>query len=263
MLQNRIEQLEQLLEENHEIISHIKDSVLELTANAEGPPALLPYHTANGSWAVLPEPRPSFFSVSPQDCQFALGGRGQKPELQVRVEVGRDPLWLRQALSHIPPWQMLTVSEDLPFDNVEGGVWRQGFDISYSPNDWDTEDLQVFVVPHSHNDPGKGPAGPGHRVWGRLSDDRHKEGVTEVCGIFKGPCIGFPQAGSRLLTSTTQNKPSTSSTAWCPSCRKIPGGAFSGRKSPSSPSGGTTSVPKKGQQFEGQWWLGRCGRVII
>ncbi|XP_063106129.1 alpha-mannosidase 2x isoform X5 [Cavia porcellus] len=88
---NRIEQLEQLLEENHEIISHIKDS----------------------------------------DCQFALGGRGQKPELL-----------------------MLTVSEELPFDNVEGGVWRQGFDISYSPHDWDAEDLQVFVVPHSHNDPG-------------------------------------------------------------------------------------------------------------
>ncbi|XP_048185958.1 alpha-mannosidase 2x isoform X1 [Perognathus longimembris pacificus] len=131
VLQNRIEQLEQLLEENHEIISHIKDSVLELTANAEGPPALLPYHTANGSWVVLPEARPSFFSISPQDCQFALGGRGQKPELQ-----------------------MLAVSEELPYDNVEGGVWRQGFDISYSPSDWDAEDLQVFVVPHSHNDPG-------------------------------------------------------------------------------------------------------------
>ncbi|KAK2107515.1 hypothetical protein P7K49_012680 [Saguinus oedipus] len=131
VLQNRIEQLEQLLEENHEIISHIKDSVLELTANAEGPPALLPYYTVNGSWVVPPEPRPSFFSISPQDCQFALGGRGQKPELQ-----------------------MLAVSEELPFDNVDGGVWRQGFDISYDPHDWDTEDLQVFVVPHSHNDPG-------------------------------------------------------------------------------------------------------------
>ncbi|XP_025774517.1 alpha-mannosidase 2x [Puma concolor] len=131
VLQNRIEQLEQLLEENHEIISHIKDSVLELTANAEGPPAMVPYYTANGSWVVPPEPRPSFFSVSPQDCQFALGGRGQKPELQ-----------------------MLTISEELPFDNVDGGVWKQGFDISYSPHDWDAEDLQVFVVPHSHNDPG-------------------------------------------------------------------------------------------------------------
>uniref|UniRef100_A0A2R9AEG1 Alpha-mannosidase n=1 Tax=Pan paniscus TaxID=9597 RepID=A0A2R9AEG1_PANPA len=130
VLQNRIEQLEQLLEENHEIISHIKDSVLELTANAEGPPAMLPYYTVNGSWVVPPEPRPSFFSISPQDCQFALGAGLQFT------------------------WQMLTVSEELPFDNVDGGVWRQGFDISYDPHDWDAEDLQVFVVPHSHNDPG-------------------------------------------------------------------------------------------------------------
>lgn len=83
VLQNRIEQLEQLLEENHEIISHIKDSVLELTAHAEGQPAL-PHHPPNGSWVLPPESRPSFLSVSPQDCQFALGGKGQSPDLQVR-----------------------------------------------------------------------------------------------------------------------------------------------------------------------------------
>ncbi|XP_061856078.1 alpha-mannosidase 2x isoform X2 [Colius striatus] len=130
VLQNRIEQLEQLLEENHEIISHIKDSVLELTAHAEGQPAL-PHHTPNGSWVLPPENRPSFLSVSPQDCQFALGGKGQNPDLQ-----------------------MLAVYSLLPFDNQDGGVWKQGFDITYEPNEWDTEPLQVFVVPHSHNDPG-------------------------------------------------------------------------------------------------------------
>lgn len=92
MLQNRIEQLEQLLEENHEIISHIKDSVLELTANAEAP-ALLSYSMVNGSWGVPPEPRPSFLSISPQDCQFALGGQRQRPELQVRLGDGREWPW--------------------------------------------------------------------------------------------------------------------------------------------------------------------------
>ncbi|XP_065497708.1 alpha-mannosidase 2x isoform X2 [Caloenas nicobarica] len=130
VLQNRIEQLEQLLEENHEIISHIKDSVLELTAHTEGQPTL-PHHTPNGSWVLPPESRPSFFSVSPQDCQFALGGKGQSPDLQ-----------------------MMAVYSLLPFDNQDGGVWKQGFDITYEPNEWDTEPLQVFVVPHSHNDPG-------------------------------------------------------------------------------------------------------------
>ncbi|XP_054024882.1 alpha-mannosidase 2x [Dryobates pubescens] len=130
VLQNRIEQLEQLLEENHEIISHIKDSVLELTAHAEGQPSL-PHHTTNGSWVLPPESRPSFLSVSPQDCQFALGGKGQNLDLQ-----------------------MLAVYSLLPFDNQDGGVWKQGFDITYEPNEWDTEPLQVFVVPHSHNDPG-------------------------------------------------------------------------------------------------------------
>ncbi|NXV73003.1 MA2A2 mannosidase, partial [Atlantisia rogersi] len=130
VLQNRIEQLEQLLEENHEIISHIKDSVLELTAHTEGQPAL-PHHAPNGSWVLPPESRPSFLSVSPQDCQFALGGKGQSPDLQ-----------------------MLAVYSLLPFDNQDGGVWKQGFDITYEPNEWDTEPLQVFVVPHSHNDPG-------------------------------------------------------------------------------------------------------------
>ncbi|XP_062317922.1 alpha-mannosidase 2x isoform X1 [Osmerus eperlanus] len=131
VLQNRIEQLEQLLEENHQIISHIKDSVLELTdTGAVSPSGQLPFRSANGSWILPFDGRPTFLSVKPQDCQFAVGSRGQTD------------------------LQMLDVYSLLKFDNLDGGVWKQGFEITYEPGEWDNEPLQVFVVPHSHNDPG-------------------------------------------------------------------------------------------------------------
>ncbi|KAL1770864.1 alpha-mannosidase 2 [Sigmodon hispidus] len=129
ILQEKIDHLERLLAENNEIISNIRDSVINLSESVEDGPKGSPGNGSHGSTRLLPSQ--SALQADPRDCLFASQSGTQHPDVQ-----------------------MLDVYNLIPFDNPDGGVWKQGFDIKYDAHEWDSEPLQVFVVPHSHNDPG-------------------------------------------------------------------------------------------------------------
>ncbi|XP_037658231.1 alpha-mannosidase 2 isoform X2 [Choloepus didactylus] len=131
MLQEKIDHLERLLAENNEIISNIRDSVINLSESVEDGPKSSQGNFSQGAGSHLLSSQQLSLPVDPQDCPFASRSGSQNSDVQ-----------------------MLDVYSLIPFDNPDGGVWKQGFDITYKSDEWDAEPLQVFVVPHSHNDPG-------------------------------------------------------------------------------------------------------------
>ncbi len=77
------------------------------------------------------------------------------PPMNTTFEVSYPIKWSKHLFSISKIRQLY---ETLPFDNSDGGVWTQGFDIQYNTSQWTSKKkLKIILMPHSHCDPGKSP----------------------------------------------------------------------------------------------------------
>lgn len=156
-LESRLRRLEADIQANQHTISEIKRLVHQLaSSNSRANSILGPQY---GIVAANKFSRNGINAISV--AQAPAPGSPLKSSLSpihynlTRAAVMQDDCIFAQAVPSPADIQMENVYNLLKFDNPDGGVWKQGWDIQYDAAQWSHgKKLRVFVVPHSHNDPG-------------------------------------------------------------------------------------------------------------
>ncbi|CAH2250872.1 alpha-mannosidase 2 [Pararge aegeria] len=133
--ESKLRNIENGLNLHHSVVEEIKKSMDQIVEQSQEvhPP--------------LRRPKP-VFKEKPRE--FKVVG-DEPPRMHKKINMSYCPI-LKTSKTDV---QMLSMYDRIMFDDIDGGVWKQGWNIEYKENQWSSKHkLRVFIVPHSHNDPG-------------------------------------------------------------------------------------------------------------
>lgn len=152
LIEDRLAKIQNDLARNEHIIKEIKDTVKFVSAGDK--------KSLEKLNNILNDADSKFNQAKEAVKEFVIG---RKPANPVQVKKSRAEIVISSSnpmcsLADAPniktDVQMLNLVDIMKFDDPDGGVWKQGFDIKYDASKYNDKKLYVYVVPHSHCDPG-------------------------------------------------------------------------------------------------------------
>ncbi|CAH2045689.1 unnamed protein product, partial [Iphiclides podalirius] len=135
--ESKLRHLEKELDQHHAVVGEIKTAVDQIVEQS---------HEIH-----VQQKRPKMPKKENKIREFKVVG-DEPPRMHIKLNSSSCPINQFTSKTDI---QMLSMYERIMFDDKDGGVWKQGWDIEYKDDQWNQKNkLKVFIVPHSHNDPG-------------------------------------------------------------------------------------------------------------